>query len=62
MQRAVSANQAVISFYATDPALHVFLLTRSTFQYVKIDSLALIEKETKNWLTPVEKYRKREKI
>ncbi|HLX65567.1 MAG TPA: CHAT domain-containing protein, partial [Puia sp.] len=38
------------SFCLTTNALHVFLLTRSAFNYVRIDSLAAIQQDVADWL------------
>jgi CHAT domain-containing protein len=50
LQAHLESNQALISFCATTDALHVFLLTRSSFGYVRIDSLATIQTDVVEWL------------
>ena len=51
LQRHLDGQQALISCYFTPAALHIFVLTSSTFAYTKIDSLALLQEETNDWLT-----------
>jgi CHAT domain-containing protein len=51
LQRHLTSQQALISCYLTPAALHIFVLTSSTFAYTKIDSLALLQEETGDWLT-----------
>ena len=50
LQAHLETNQALISFCLTTDALHVFLLTRSSFGYVRIDSLAALQRDVVDWL------------
>ena len=50
LQAHLESNQALISFCVTTDALHVFLLTRSSFGYVRIDSLATLQTDVVDWL------------
>ncbi|HEY4062131.1 MAG TPA: CHAT domain-containing tetratricopeptide repeat protein [Puia sp.] len=50
LQRHLDGKQALISFYMTPATLHVFILTRSSFAYTHVDSLATLQEEVKNWL------------
>jgi CHAT domain-containing protein len=50
LQAQLEPNQALISFCLTTDALHVFLLTRSSFSYIRIDSLAEIQRDVVEWL------------
>ena len=49
-QAHLESNQALISFCLTTDALHAFVLTRSSFNYVRIDSLAAVQKDVADWL------------
>jgi CHAT domain-containing protein len=49
-QAHLGPNQALISFGLTTDALHAFVLTRSSFNYVRIDSLAALVKDVADWL------------
>jgi CHAT domain-containing protein len=51
LQKHLDGQQALISCYLTPAALNIFVLTSSTFAYTKIDSLALLQEETNDWLT-----------
>jgi len=51
LQQHLDGQQALISCYLTPSALHIFVLTSSTFAYTRIDSLALLQEETTDWLT-----------
>ena len=50
LQAHLESDQALISFCLTTDALHVFLLTRSSFAHVRIDSLATLIKDVADWL------------
>lgn len=50
LQAHLESNQALISFGLTTDALHAFVLTRSSFNYVRIDSLAGLQKDVTDWL------------
>jgi CHAT domain-containing protein len=51
LQQHLDGQQALISCYLTPAALHIFVLTSSTFAYTRIDSLALLQEKTADWLT-----------
>jgi CHAT domain-containing protein len=51
LQQHLGGQQALISCYFTPATLHIFVLTSSTFAYTKIDSVALLQEETNDWLT-----------
>ncbi len=51
LQRHLDGHQALISCYVTQAAVHIFVLTSSTFAYTRIDSLAALESATNDWLT-----------
>ncbi|HEV3411001.1 MAG TPA: CHAT domain-containing tetratricopeptide repeat protein [Puia sp.] len=50
LQAKLEPNQALISCCLTTDALHLFLLTRSSFAYTRIDSLAELKKDVGDWL------------
>ena len=50
LQAHLESNQALISFCQTGEALHAFVLTRTSFNYVRIDSLAALQKDVSDWL------------
>jgi hypothetical protein len=50
LQQQLDNKQALISFYATDSALHAFVFTRNSFTYIPIDSFKSIEKDITAWL------------
>jgi CHAT domain-containing protein len=50
LQDHLTNDQALISFYTTAKALHVFIVTKKDFVYTQIDSLALLEKNIEDWL------------
>ena len=50
LQAHLESNQALISFCLTTDALHAFVLTRSSFSDVRIDSLAALMKDVAAWL------------
>jgi CHAT domain-containing protein len=50
LQAHLGSNQALISFCLTTDALHVFLLTPSSFAHARIDSLATLMKGVADWL------------
>ena len=49
LQRHLDDQQALISFYTTKEALHVFILTRSSFSYTHVDSLAALQQNVAEW-------------
>lgn len=50
LQQRLNDQQALISFYATKEALHIFIVTQSSFAYTRVDSLSTLQKETEDWL------------
>jgi CHAT domain-containing protein len=50
LQAHLEPNQALISFFLTTDALHVFLLTRSSFAHARIDSLPALVRDVADWL------------
>ena len=50
LQLHLDDKQALISFYATADALHIFLLTNSSFTYARVDSLPVLQREVEDWL------------
>ncbi|HET6255774.1 MAG TPA: CHAT domain-containing tetratricopeptide repeat protein [Puia sp.] len=50
LQAHLEPDQALISFCQTTDALHAFVLTRSSFGYARIDSLATLQKDVADWL------------
>jgi CHAT domain-containing protein len=50
LQAHLEVNQALISCYVTRDALHVFVLTRTSFGYRRIDSLAALQQSVSDWL------------
>lgn len=50
LQAHLEENQALISCYVTRDALHVFVLTRTSFGYRRIDSLAALQQSVSDWL------------
>ncbi|HEX4852270.1 MAG TPA: tetratricopeptide repeat protein, partial [Puia sp.] len=50
LQAALSKKQAMISFYTTGNAIHLFVVTRSSFFYKAIDSLAALQADFANWI------------
>lgn len=50
LQAHLEENQALISCYISRDALHVFVLTRESFGYRRIDSLAALQQSVSDWL------------
>jgi len=50
LQQHLDRHQALISCYLTADALHIFLLTASSFAYTRVDSLPLLRQEVTDWL------------
>jgi len=50
LQQQLESGQALISLYATDSALHVFVVTKKGFDYRRIDGLAGLEADVTSWL------------
>ena len=51
LQQHLDGRQALISFYETADALHIFALTRSSFTYARVDSLPSLQQDVQDWLT-----------
>lgn len=51
LQRELGRGQALISLYATDSVLHVWVVTRKRFSYLHIDSIAALQADVESWLT-----------
>jgi CHAT domain-containing protein len=50
LQQHLGDKQALISFYVAKEALHVFILTRSSFAYTRIDSEKGLQHDVEDWL------------
>jgi CHAT domain-containing protein len=50
LQERLDPGQALISFYNTAEALHIFVLTRSSFGYIRVDSLSGLQQDVGDWL------------
>ena len=50
VQQGLENGQALISLYAADSALHIWVVTRKGFNYLRIDSLAGLQREVEDWL------------
>jgi len=50
LQQGLESGQALISLYAADSVLHVWVVTRKGFSYLRIDSLAGLQREVERWL------------
>ncbi len=50
LQQHLEPGQALVSFYTGADALHIFVLTRSSFGYARVDSLSLLRKDIGDWL------------
>jgi len=50
IQEHLTPDQALISFYTTEKALHIFMITRSDFEYAQVDSVSMLEKNIEDWL------------
>ena len=50
LQKQLESNQALISFYAAGGVLHSFILTSSTFTYVRMDSLSRLQQDAEQWV------------
>ncbi len=49
LQQHLSRKQALISFYITADALHIFILTQSSFAYTRVDSLTMLQRGVEDW-------------
>ena len=54
IKRFLTADQAVISFYATANTLNVFVITNNAFTHTRIDSFATIQQNIREWLTALQ--------
>jgi CHAT domain-containing protein/Tfp pilus assembly protein PilF len=50
LQQQIGRGQALISLYAADSALHVFVVTKKGFDYRRIDGLPGLEADVTSWL------------
>ncbi len=50
LQQHLGDQQQLISFYVTPAAVHIFLLTRSSFAYTRVDSVSALQEEVGGWL------------
>jgi len=50
LQRNLTAKQALISFYTTEEALHVFVVTQTSFTYTRIDAVTELQHGIEDWL------------
>jgi CHAT domain-containing protein/tetratricopeptide (TPR) repeat protein len=50
LQQQLESGQALISVYAADSALHVFVVTKKGFNYRRIDGLTGLEADVTSWL------------
>jgi CHAT domain-containing protein/Tfp pilus assembly protein PilF len=50
LQQQLGSGQALISLYAADSALHVFVVTKKGFDYRRIDGLSGLEADVTSWL------------
>lgn len=50
LQKELESGQALISLYAADSVLHVWVVTPDRFSYLRIDSLAELQREVADWL------------
>ncbi|HVV05334.1 MAG TPA: CHAT domain-containing tetratricopeptide repeat protein [Puia sp.] len=50
LQKQLEDDQALISFYAAAGVLHTFILTSSTFTYVRMDSLPRLREDAEQWV------------
>jgi len=50
LQRQLENHQALISFYAAGNILHAFIVTRTGFNYIHIDSLSRLQQDAEAWL------------
>ena len=54
LQQQLDDRQELISFYATPDALHIFMLTRSSFAYARVDSLTALRRDVEDWLNELQ--------
>lgn len=50
LQKELNGHQALVSTYAADSVLHVWVVTRKTFSYLRIDSLHALQRDVEGWL------------
>ncbi|HMH32402.1 MAG TPA: CHAT domain-containing protein, partial [Puia sp.] len=51
LQGHLNGKQALISLYISSSSLHAFILTRSDFKYVRIDSFPALQVQLETWLS-----------
>jgi len=54
LQKCIGPRQALISFYTADSSLHAFIISKTSFQYTRIDSLQSLEADVRAWLELVQ--------
>ncbi len=50
LQEHLARGQALISCYSATAALHIFVLTQTSFAYCRVDSLSLLQQDVEDWL------------
>ncbi len=50
LQQELRQGQALISLFAADSALHVWVVTKNTFSYLRLDSLDGLQADVGHWL------------
>jgi CHAT domain-containing protein len=50
LQQHLEKKQALISFYTTEEAIHVFAVTQTSFAYTRIDSASMLQERVREWL------------
>jgi CHAT domain-containing protein len=53
LQRRLNPDQGLLSFYAAPGTLYLFIITKNSFDYLKIDSLTILEKNIHSWLEAI---------
>ncbi len=54
LQLHLNDHQALISFYITAESLHIFMLTKTSFNYTRIDSLPVLRQDVADGLTALQ--------
>jgi CHAT domain-containing protein len=55
LQKRLSDNQVLISFYASSGVLHAFILSSTNFKYTRIDSLSQLQQDAGSWVDALER-------
>ncbi len=50
LQQSLKRGQALISLFAADSAMHVFVVTKDGFSYLRLGDLAGLQADTEGWL------------